>query len=208
MRKREEAKKPATKDFQFIAGNLALDFVNTVADRLGTPRDYFVSVGEFNRWASMRGLLKDDESLPLTAQQFQTIHGIREDLYHLFCSLTGGARPAERLLQRLNVRFSKVVKKRRLVVAGREVSWQWDMKKSDPDRALGPILLSATELLTSGLWRKIRQCDDVHCGWLFVDRSRAGRRRWCSMADCGNRAKVHRFYRKRSSRRPEQRARA
>jgi predicted RNA-binding Zn ribbon-like protein len=34
------------------------------------------------------------------------------------------------------------------------------------------------------------------CGWLFVDESRNGSRRWCSMKDCGNRAKARRHYRK------------
>lgn len=196
MRKHEAVKKPATKDFQFIAGNLALDFVNTVGDRLGISRDYFVSVGEFNRWARLRGLLRDGEFLPLSKEQFKETLGVREELYHLFRALSRGARPTQRLLQILNARFRDVAKKRRLVIAESAVVWQWEAAKRDPDHVLGPILLSATELLVSGLWRRIRQCDDVYCGWLFVDRSRAGRRRWCSMADCGNRAKVRRFYRK------------
>ena len=50
--------------------------------------------------------------------------------------------------------------------------------------------------LVSGDRELIRQCEDDACGWLFVDRSRGGRRRWCSMADCGNRAKARRHYTK------------
>jgi predicted RNA-binding Zn ribbon-like protein len=41
----------------------------------------------------------------------------------------------------------------------------------------------------------MRQCADAKgCGWLFLDESRAGTRRWCSMGECGNRAKAHRHY--------------
>jgi predicted RNA-binding Zn ribbon-like protein len=40
----------------------------------------------------------------------------------------------------------------------------------------------------------IEQCEGDVCGWLFLDRSPAGRRRWCSMRDCGNRAKARRHY--------------
>ena len=208
MRQNKTVKKPATKDFQFIGGNLALDFVNTVGDRLATPHDKFVSVTEFNRWARLCGLLGEGESLPLTKRQFKNIRGVREELYPLFRALAYGSQPTDRLLRTLNSRLAKVARKRRLTAVKGEALWGWDMSRRDPDRILGPILLSAAELLISGLWRKIRQCDDVYCGWLFVDRSRARRRRWCSMADCGNRAKVRRFYRKRSSGRSDQRARA
>jgi predicted RNA-binding Zn ribbon-like protein len=40
--------------------------------------------------------------------------------------------------------------------------------------------------------RRLRVCADDTCEWLFVDRSPAGRRRWCDMRTCGNRAKVAR----------------
>ncbi len=57
-----------------------------------------------------------------------------------------------------------------------------------------PLLATAWavgELLTSGLLDRVRACPGSDCGWLFVDTS--GRRRWCSMSSCGNRAKVKAF---------------
>ena len=41
---------------------------------------------------------------------------------------------------------------------------------------------------------KVRRCANPECGWLFLDDSRAGKRRWCSMLACGNRAKARRHY--------------
>jgi predicted RNA-binding Zn ribbon-like protein len=44
---------------------------------------------------------------------------------------------------------------------------------------------------------QIRQCQADVCTLLFVDTSRRGDRRWCSMAGCGNRAKLAEFRRRR-----------
>jgi predicted RNA-binding Zn ribbon-like protein len=71
----------------------------------------------------------------------------------------------------------------------------WSFAKPMTGASLRPIVLSAAELMTGVRAPKVRQCqDDRGCGWLFVDESRMGNRRWCSMGDCGNRAKAHRHY--------------
>ncbi|MEW2378523.1 CGNR zinc finger domain-containing protein [Micromonospora sp. NPDC047812] len=57
-----------------------------------------------------------------------------------------------------------------------------------------PLLASAqaaTDLLSTPARTEVRACPAVECGWLFLDRR--GRRRWCSMASCGNRAKVRAY---------------
>jgi predicted RNA-binding Zn ribbon-like protein len=59
---------------------------------------------------------------------------------------------------------------------------------------LWPIVLAAAELLTSAGRARVRECAAHGCGWLFLDTSRSQRRRWCTMASCGNRAKARRFY--------------
>ena len=59
---------------------------------------------------------------------------------------------------------------------------------------LAPVLWSAGDLLTGGKLDKVKRCANPECGWLFLDDSRAGKRRWCSMQSCGNRAKAKRHY--------------
>ncbi len=49
----------------------------------------------------------------------------------------------------------------------------------------------ASELLVSSEHARVRACPGRGCGWLFLDRT--GRRRWCTMATCGNRSKAKRF---------------
>ena len=58
-----------------------------------------------------------------------------------------------------------------------------------------PVAYSALELLTSARLTRVKTCPGMRCGWIFLDESPNGRRRWCSMETCGNRAKARRFYR-------------
>ncbi|MCU0646949.1 MAG: CGNR zinc finger domain-containing protein [Gemmatimonadaceae bacterium] len=53
-----------------------------------------------------------------------------------------------------------------------------------------PVAESAADALVSNEIARIRRCASASCGRVFLDQSRGGRRRWCAMATCGNRAKV------------------
>ncbi|HVX66015.1 CGNR zinc finger domain-containing protein [Fulvimonas soli] len=185
---------PSTQDFQFIAGNLALDFVNTVGNRLAEPREYFREARDVQRWTRLSGAAELRRVGVPSAQHLGQIRLVREQLYGVFKRLVDGAAPDARLVAALNARLADVATSRQLVCAGGGVRWQWNDPAESPVRILGPVLLSAANLLTSDHVARLRQCEDPACGWLFLDRSQASRRRWCSMADCGNRAKARRHY--------------
>jgi predicted RNA-binding Zn ribbon-like protein len=59
-----------------------------------------------------------------------------------------------------------------------------------PRGALALIAADAAELLGTGLRDRLRICPGPGCRGRFLDDSPAGRRRWCSMAACGNRSKA------------------
>lgn len=67
------------------------------------------------------------------------------------------------------------------------------------DWLLAAIARSAAEIIAEGTTARLRLCANPNCGLFFYDDSRTHRRRWCSMATCGNRSKVAAFARKRSS---------
>ncbi|MGI8571612.1 MAG: CGNR zinc finger domain-containing protein [Solirubrobacteraceae bacterium] len=77
----------------------------------------------------------------------------------------------------------------------RDGSIEWEI---DPRRGLAtPVLAalwSAAQLLVSRETPPVKACPDSGCGWLFLDRK--GRRRWCTMATCGNREKAKSFARR------------
>ena len=62
---------------------------------------------------------------------------------------------------------------------------------------LGPVAEAAARLLVEDDFSVVRQCEHPDCILWFYDRTKSHRRRWCSMARCGNRQKAARF-RKRS----------
>ncbi|MFI0451870.1 CGNR zinc finger domain-containing protein [Actinomadura sp. 6N118] len=62
--------------------------------------------------------------------------------------------------------------------------------------ALTRVLITAVELSARGLWARLKMCPADDCQWIFFDRSRPGRGRWCSPQLCGNRVKI-RAYRQR-----------
>jgi predicted RNA-binding Zn ribbon-like protein len=70
----------------------------------------------------------------------------------------------------------------------------------EPALPLWRVALSAREFLLAPSRERLRVCAADDCGWLFLDSSKAGRRRWCRMADCGNRAKARRHYARRHPR--------
>jgi predicted RNA-binding Zn ribbon-like protein len=80
-------------------------------------------------------------------------------------------------------------------VRGRGYAWADDVNEESLDSPLHPGVWSAADLLTSTQLRRVRGCADARCGWLFFDASPGGNRRWCSMQECGNRAKARRHYR-------------
>ena len=77
---------------------------------------------------------------------------------------------------------------------GYEAGW---LPVSSLDRVLWPVVRSAAELMASPALSRVRECQGRDCGWLFLDTSKAGRRRWCSMAVCGSRAKYERHRQRR-----------
>lgn len=72
----------------------------------------------------------------------------------------------------------------------------WPVHELDLGLPRWPIVYSAAKLLASSGLDRVRQCAGDDCGWLFLDTSRNHSRRWCDMADCGNRAKARRHYRR------------
>jgi predicted RNA-binding Zn ribbon-like protein len=84
------------------------------------------------------------------------------------------------------------------MAAGDGFQVQWD-DHPGLERITRVLAASAISLLTSAEGKRIRACAGDRCDWLFVDGSRNHMRRWCSMDECGNRAKMKRRQRRRNS---------
>ena len=71
---------------------------------------------------------------------------------------------------------------------------RWPQGIAKPERLLWPVARSAAELLAGDDLGRLKVCAGNDCGWMFLDTSRSGRRRWCEMEVCGSRAKMRRYH--------------
>ncbi len=190
---------------KFIAGNLALDFVNSVQSWDGAQAlgDHWSSYEDLLAWGEAAAALTAREARQLKAEAagkpreaarvLSRATTLRERLHRLFAAVAVGARVDPADLETLNAAYRGVLAHRQLVDAGEGIAWRWDDTPA-LERVLWPVLLAAVDLATSDRLSRVRECGGERCGWLFLDETKNRSRRWCEMSVCGNRAKARRHY--------------
>jgi predicted RNA-binding Zn ribbon-like protein len=191
-------------DISFLGGHAALDFVNTVDSRGGMwGPDYLMSFQDLADWALRAGLVDQLERNVLLQEaatsssaagiELQNAKELRETLHRIFSAEARGSFCDQGDLDYLSDVFRRAALQRRLQKGTHGIAWS-----NVPAATLAAIAdrigLSAIELLTSRHQRRpVRICQGRNCGWLFLDRSRGGHRRWCSDKTCGSAARVRKF---------------
>jgi predicted RNA-binding Zn ribbon-like protein len=192
-------------ELKLLGGRLCLDFINTVDPRVGDqPRDYLRRYVDLVRWGQHAGMLSADSVRemeeaaalePKAAERaLRRAVDLRETLYRAFAATASNTAPEPDDLRSINETWVEAVAHARVAPEGNGFAWCWARDVDALDAAWWPIARSAVELLTSPDLHRVRQCPGSNCGWLFLDASRKGNRRWCSMEGCGNRAKARRHY--------------
>jgi predicted RNA-binding Zn ribbon-like protein len=173
-----------------LGGDLALDFVNTLGGLRDGPWDdeWLHGYADLVAWARHAGALgaaPPDPDRRRAAATFAAAIELREALYRVFAAQAAGAPPPETDLAALAAAHADAAAHARLS-PGRRFAWSWP--EDHPRAPLWPVAQSATDLLRSDRLSRLKQCRN--CRWLFLDASRNGSRRWCSMEHCGIDAKV------------------
>lgn len=196
------------------ADALCLDFANTRSWRgTATPTEDLATPADLLRWCLGAGTAPPDRLAALAAcwerapGKGEAGHAeavaLREAIFRLFAASAAGAAPAAEDVAALNRALAAAPPRARLCpdAAG---GWRWAAPVGDAGlpALLAPVLWSAGDLLAGPRRARVRQCANPRCGWVFLDDSKGGNRRWCSMASCGNRAKAHRHYARRKSATP------
>jgi len=197
---------PPAKKFQFVAGNLSLDFCNSVGGNRETiPRENLHSYMDLIGWCEQAGLLDQDSAAVLNAKAREgpeeaaaVLHRareLREAIYRIFFAVIEETKPSAGDIALLNSGLARSMGRLRVKPDPKQggYRWEWSSELMELDYPLGPLAHSAATLLASetGL-AHVRQCRADNCGWLFIDSSKNHSRCWCDMRDCGNRAKVRR----------------
>jgi len=208
-----------------LLGNVSLDFINTLDDRPSSePKELLKNYYDLARFGEDAGILTAEQLdffyervhlMPDEAEEaMRRAINLREALYAIFSALMKKQPAPQLAMDRLNANLHDAALHSRLVqpklvqaksaeskmpqVEGR-LEWRFDDLTSSFNAVLWPIARAAGDLLASPDLALVRACSSPTCQWLFLDTSKNHHRRWCSMKQCGNRAKVRRFYAKKKT---------
>lgn len=178
-------------EFEFVAGDVALDFAATVAERGTTHLERLTSPRDLADWLVKAGLL--DSRPRATGADLAAARDLREGVYPLLVALTAGAPLPPSAVRTIN-RYAAVPPPAvRLLTDGRRAT------TGDVTAALSAIARATIDLASSERRELIRWCSGERCTRAFLDRSRARARQWCAMAGCGDRAKAAAYRQRRGA---------
>lgn len=196
--------------FEMIAGNVCLDFVNTLDDRPSDePKELLKTYYDLAKFGEEAGLLTVAQLDRLFEKVYlkkgeaeralRAARRLREALHEIFWAFLWKSAPPDAALEVLNKNVQDAALQSRLVAQNGHLEWRFDELTSSFDAVLWPIARAAGELLASNDMELVRACSAPTCQWLFLDTSKNHHRRWCSMKLCGNRSKVRKFFERKRS---------
>lgn len=175
-----------------LSGHPVLEFVNTrpmvegkLQDLLQTDADVLSLIARLGWPMKFKGT-----GLLMAARE------LRDDLLCLLESRKTGEPLSLARLNKLLGDASSHLKLRQDTGGSLAVERVWEHRTSL--QALAPVAEAAAEFLATGDFDLVRRCENEHCVLWFYDRTKSHKRRWCSMASCGNRQKVAAFRKRRS----------
>ncbi|TWB11967.1 putative stress-induced transcription regulator [Rhizobium sp. ERR 1071] len=191
-------------EISLLGGHPALDFVNTVdsrGERWGP--EFLNSYSDLVSWAGRLEVIDDEEQRILLSlatkspseaeRELFRARELRETLHRIFLTEVGDEPVRMKDLELLDQIARRAQAQRRLVNVGEAIEWR-QSPADHLDAISTRVGWLAADLLTSRRNRRpIRACEGPNCGWLFLDHSRNGHRRWCSDRTCGSHARVRKF---------------
>lgn len=181
---------PDDFSFRFVSGHRALDLVSTLGDRYREPVERLREPADVNRWLAAAALPLDAQA---TGRDLAEARRLRETVNRLVRAVLADAAPHADDVNALN-RFARRRPLAPRIDAGLERRWAGEKQVR---AALAVIAREAAELLSSPERALIRECAAApNCSLVYLDRSRARRRRWCEMKRCGSRAKMASYRRR------------
>lgn len=186
------------KSLYVLGGSAWINLVNTtyvsnkqVVDILHDPSKTF-------QWLKENNLLRESDALAIENKELLVpligeLHLLRHLCKVILSNLKQHGKLSldtidqlERLVQQVNVSLTIVPEHEKLKLVSEG--------KTTRDHVLHNIVYSIFHTLDSFSIDRIRKCEHQECILYFVDTSKSGRRRWCSMDLCGNRRKAAEFY--------------
>lgn len=175
----------------FVGNNLGLDFINTAFGVGAQHHDCFVDDASVLAWLDAAGVVSADVVSAPTGL-VQAAQSLREQMAQCLKAARQGEAADARMLNHIVVRGLPVPK----------LTWDAEAaqfkqvylpRDNSVHSLLYPVVASLISLLTQGALQHVHQCEAHGCTLTFLDTTKSKRRRWCSMALCGNRTKAASF---------------
>jgi predicted RNA-binding Zn ribbon-like protein len=173
--------------FPFVGGRVSVDLTATHGLRWRDPSvERIPTPDDLARWFIAAGLA--DASLSVSASTLRGAHVLREALYRLMHARITRAPLDERAVDVVNRWAARRPPAVRLTPDGTAQH----LVAPTAGGLLALVARDGVDLLAGPQADRLRECSSATCTLLYLDTSRAGRRRWCSMAVCGSRDKMAR----------------
>ena len=195
--------------FLFVGNHLALNFLNTRPVLEDGPRELLPDTEAFGRWLVAAGLVSSADAKSARRVWRQTskatrfikeLRAFRDRLRAAVLRIESGAAPAGSFVGEVNQLLGKYPRRSVLVREGDSLVRKYPFEPDEPE-AFWPVIAEAVaSLLTETDRARMRKCES--CVVHFLDTSKKGSRRWCSMNICGNRVKVASYQRRQRHARP------
>jgi predicted RNA-binding Zn ribbon-like protein len=188
--------------FDWSGGHPALDLVNTLDERpSGAPVENLATYGDLERFAELAGLIErsgSDRLRPFLGRKCAYIarraRELRENLYRVLAAAHLEQNVPKASLDGIASEVRRAHAARALVAtsASGTIKHGW-LSPSALEIPLHACALAVEALLVNIDHSLIRKCSASDCDVFFIDTSKAHRRQWCSMQNCGNREKQRRW---------------
>jgi predicted RNA-binding Zn ribbon-like protein len=188
--------------FDWSGGDPALDFVNTLDERpSGAPVENLATYRDLVSFAGLAGLVEASASNRLRSLEgpncsriARRARELREHLHAILAAAHTGKAMPKASLDAIASEVRRAHNARALVATATSsvVRHGW-ISPSSPEIPLHACALAIESLLVGADHSRIRKCGASDCDVYFIDTSKAHRRQWCSMQNCGNREKQRRW---------------
>lgn len=175
-------------EFLFIAGEPALDFLNTEIVSDGERVDLLETPEDLGRWMAEAKLAAHAVVTPSVLAGAKRMRAALRDIMEAVIARKPVRREAQRTL---NIDLNRGRGALALSTYGGGFSVEFVPERPDARFLLAQ---AAATFLARANTSRIRRCEGADCILFFYDTTRSGTRRWCTMAGCGNRMKAALHY--------------
>lgn len=192
--------------FLFVGNHLALDFLNTKLVLAERPTELLPNVDALVRWLVASGVLTRQNGktlatrwrdVPQASAFLRELLQFRERLRAVVVRQEAGVSVSDRFISELNLLLKKHPSVIALQRKGKKLDLEAAFELEKPNDVWASIAVTVADLLAEASPMRLRKCEA--CIVHFLDTSKKGSRRWCSMNICGNKIKVAAYQQRRQA---------